>query len=134
VATEQPSERHTVPSRSSSDRPTEGTERACGDCTPSSAMSASHRRDFTVLQRTSTVSALENYFHDNWTALLVAAPFFRYLIGMVLVDTGGSLLCFAGGTHGRTLRMKRSRATQPRIGPRVGRVPSKRTTSCGQSL
>jgi uncharacterized protein len=34
----------------------------------------------------------------TWAILLVAAPFFRYLIGMVLVDTGGSLLA-AGLLH-----------------------------------
>src|SRR4051812_20503336 len=40
-------------------------------------------------------------WHDalgTWAILLVAAPFFRYLIGMVLVDTGGSLLA-AGLLH-----------------------------------
>ncbi|MFC6162897.1 CPBP family glutamic-type intramembrane protease [Kribbella jiaozuonensis] len=34
----------------------------------------------------------------TWGILLVSAPFFRYLIGMVLIDTGGSLLA-AGLLH-----------------------------------
>jgi len=33
-----------------------------------------------------------------WAILLVSAPFFRYLIGVVLIDTGGSLLA-AGLLH-----------------------------------